>query len=267
MRRVLFVTVGTTAITAEGLRCGENLRLKMRIDSYQGASEQQQRNKGVDLKRELTKAHNHFWQSLFPPPGEAHLNHRHAQPDPQHYQNTSAELVTTFGLIGSKEPEVQGLLGNPGDAAVLLASNTAEGKLAAEVNAQVIHDMLLGETCACKGDVQYCERIVVKPVPGLEPAKDKFEGLLQGLLTAVQPYKGLQAAFNVTGGFKGVIPYITWLTFENFKNAPMYYQHEKMTTFARIRFSPDPNPKPEEPRTVPSAYPEPVYLRAARLQP
>ncbi|MDQ6699822.1 MAG: hypothetical protein M3Z36_06525 [Acidobacteriota bacterium] len=51
--------------------------------------------------------------------------------------------------------------------------------------------------------------MLVEVVHGMEPV-NRFGKLLDDLLEKVKPYDGAQAAFNVTGGFKGVIPYITW---------------------------------------------------------
>ena len=241
MSRVLFVTVGTSAITAEGL--GVN------VGGFLNLTEEEKLERSGALRPKLTEAHLTFWR---------HLPER--QPQVLHYRDTSAELVTTLGLMGSAEVEPD-FFKTEGNKIVLLASNTAEGELAAHVNADVLHEMLLGSKCDCAGVLRTCRRVLVEVIRGMEPAKH-FENLLDGLTEKVRPYEGAKAAFNVTGGFKGVIPYITWLTFQKFKGAPMYYQHEKMSTFMRIVFSSGANPEPKEENAVQPRYPE--YQRAPR---
>jgi putative CRISPR-associated protein (TIGR02619 family) len=228
MKRVLFVTVGTTAITAQDLwrNIPHDVNLKRDIARFDGASDAAKEQISTPLKPRLIDAHRAFWQRMHA-----------AAPRPEHYYSTSAELVTTLGLLGSREDAVADLFrrNKCDDTLVLLASNTPEGELAAWVNAEVLHNRLFGDVCACAGVVRNCSRLVVEVVRGMELATG-FGTLLNGLFEKVRTHEGAQAAFNITGGYKGVIPYITWLASGMFAGAPMYYQHEKMTAFTRIVF-------------------------------
>jgi hypothetical protein len=228
MKRVLFVTVGTSAITAEHLwkEVPQDGRLRRDIASFVDVPEgrQEELSGTFKLRPRLIAAHWKFWHGL-----------KDRAPLREDYRRTSAELVTTLGLLGSKEGAVADFFRRDGceDTILLLASNTVEGELAAGVNAQVLHELLRGKHCECKGEVRNCRRIVVEVIRGMETAT-RFEGLLDGLLDKVKGYDGAQSAFNFTGGFKGVIPYITWLALVKFPGAPMYYQQEKMENFMRI---------------------------------
>ncbi len=230
MKRVLFVTVGTSAIFAEDLRdTTETGNLKKRVDRLRKPASSAEKDRLLgELRPDLIGSHIGTWEKLADRP-----------PCTADYYLTSAELVSTMGLLRSRDELVKDFFARDrsDDKLVLLASNTPEGELAADVNAEVLHARLLGQQCKCDGAVKNCERISVKAVRGLE-SMSGFGKVQEGLLETVTPFKGAQAGFNITGGYKGLIPYVTWLTLGVFEGAPLYYQHESMPGLTKLTLEP-----------------------------
>lgn len=112
---------------------------------------------------------------------------------------TTGKVIFKIGKIGS------------GDKIVLLHSDTVDGKLCAEVNEIVLKSNIAGRVI--------CGNVEIKKIDGLQvddPEKFLNPGL-KNLETAIKSYSGGTQDYylNVTGGFKGVLPYAALLAWDN----------------------------------------------------
>lgn len=100
------------------------------------------------------------------------------------------------------------------DQVILIATETIEGKLCAELVARVLHEKKL------------CANVVVKVIEGLQ-AQDgrRFQQIgLKNLIGYISQFEHGDVIFNPTGGFKSVVPYITLAGM--LFNKPVKYIHE-----------------------------------------
>lgn len=102
----------------------------------------------------------------------------------------------------------------PDDKVILLASDTVDGKLCAEL----VQAFLMAR--------EICDKIEIKTIPGLQAKDGKtFQKYgLKNLLNFLVNLEHGDIIFNPTGGFKSVVPYIS-LTGMLF-NKPVKYVHE-----------------------------------------
>ncbi|MEI6206083.1 MAG: putative CRISPR-associated protein [Desulfuromonadales bacterium] len=111
------------------------------------------------------------------------------------------------------------------DRVVLIATETIEGKLCAELVARVLREKKL------------CANVEVKIIEGLQ-AQDgrRFQQVgLKNLVGFILLFEHDDVVFNPTGGFKSVVPYITLAGM--LFNKPVKYIHEfsnDLTTLANI---------------------------------
>lgn len=242
--RLLFVTVGTTAITAQELGkmyrdADERKELVNDIESYQGIDDD--RGKAAHaterhLFRHILEAHRLHWD-IKNPSGISDNPYR-----------TSAEMTSTYFLMHARQEDggVGGMFNPEHDRIVLLSSDTAEGKFCARINAQLMHEFLLAPICS--GTVDFskadtcnaCKSISVEVVDKME-SKTEFKGITEELEKIVKRYadtRRRQTFLNMTGGYKGAIPSLTWLCYEKYPECPLFYQHESMDKAVRIDFLP-----------------------------
>jgi len=233
MSHVLIVTVGTTALWATELvnnLPGSDGRYKLAsaLDAYRAAEDDETRAYFANrdqLRPNLLEAHAEFWKKK---PELFRKCHK-----------TSAEMMSCK-LVLSKLKFLP-------DRVLLLASHTHEGQMAAEINEELMHCYLFKPPASIS-----CER-----VDDLNTTNDDFSGLFGTLAQILSRYdkKSDNLVFNVTGGFKGLIPPLTWLAEHQFPGAPLFYLHEEMTSAVSIEFPKTPAPEtpqlPESPKVKP----------------
>lgn len=258
---VLFITVGTSALTARGLGdglgnasqgvpAGEHLRQE--IARYLGA--QSGAANEVDLFTRVVRAHQVVWESTRPKSGRLIPG---GMPIFDQINRTSAEMTSTH-FLRMTDAVPEGFLGRDWSV-ILLASSTSEGKLSACINARLLHDYLLFPRCKCTADgTETCKkkRVVIAVVPGLDAMS--FTGnVSQELLDLLDVHRSEQAICNITGGFKGTIPIISvWASRHGY---PLFYQHERSRECVRIAFDAQ-SRLVEEKRYPMSAFPTPDNL-------
>lgn len=259
---VLFVTVGTSALTAR--RLGEtneesfegsknDVFLRDKVQNY--LKDVHGRGTGeADLLSEVVKAHRNIWKSVGSVPNR--LIPRGPSIGDQ-IERTSAEMTSTYFLsLTGEVPE--GFLGKSWKV-ILLASSTPEGHLAARINARLFHDFLLSQPCRCTfADPVGCAsgRVMVVRVPGLD--EKGFTGSIsQNLLEILDVNRSKHVICNITGGFKGTIPIIAVWAFRH--GYPLFYQHERARECVKISF--DVRSRLVEERRYPlTAFPTPDSL-------
>lgn len=221
--RVLFVTVGTSAITNERIGAVENrdnsaLRDAVRryMQDPTKSSTMYNRFQGV-----LVLEHLRVW-TKGPP---------YAM-DPKHFLEGAAELTSTACLMDMLAKE--GLA--PVKEIVLLVSETPEGELAGRVLEAVMRDPVYPAGAASV-------KVSMVRVPGLESGPFT---LIDNLLARIRPYRGENehAYFNLTGSYKGTAVLIGMRALK--QKFRLYYQHEKSTSgvFLNDDGTPSPTPKP-----------------------
>jgi putative CRISPR-associated protein (TIGR02619 family) len=258
---VLFITVGTSALTArklgEGIgtfASGASSGEKLRQDIARYLSSQSKALDESDLFKRIVQAHQVVWKGTQPKTG-------HLIPDGlsigDQIDRTSAEMTSTYFLRMTNAVS-EGFLGRNWRV-ILLASSTPEGQFAAHVNACLLHDFLLPSPCNCTCDLsETCKknRVEVKIVPGLD-AKNFNGNTSQNLLDLLDINRAEQVICNITGGFKGTIPIISvWASRHGY---PLFYQHEKARECVRIAFDAK-SRLVEEKRYPISAFPTPDSL-------
>jgi len=152
------------------------------------------------------------------------------------YSKLSAEVASLLAM--GKEPSIGAITKE--DKIILLHSDTVDGKLCAEVNGEVI--------CAC-----ICNNTIIKSLIGIRvQPRDKGEDIRQifvnqGLNSLQTEVKNATEAFrrehgqdascyfNITGGYKGVLPFTTVLAL-NF-NLTLVYLYEKSERIIWIKKS------------------------------
>lgn len=230
---LLFVTVGTSGLTNPeiGARLSDGPATKL-LGAIAKYFKQDTRDEAEEsaLRGQLFDCHSHYWNET-----EAYRR------SPKWFKQTSAELVSSARLLAVLRNE-----GHSVGRIVMLSSATDEGRMAAALNARLLkeHNTLKGLHNA---DVEHQE------VPRLEaefieivPAID---AIVQNKLSQSTVATGVEPRiiFNITGGFKGVIPSIVIAAFRH--DAFLYYQHESRGTSYYVEFK-DGKPK-EGPRWTP----------------
>jgi len=138
------------------------------------------------------------------------------------YSKLSAELASLLAM--GKNPGI-GKIEND-DRIVLLHSDTTDGKLCAEANAEVMRQEVKINDEVKKKIWHVEEPIKIEDLRVDDP--ENFYNGLQNLKTKVTSLvKGPQSNyFNITGGFKGVIPFITVLAWD-LLFPKLFYLYEK----------------------------------------
>jgi len=111
-------------------------------------------------------------------------------------------------------------------AVIFLGSETEEGKLATNVNFETLRKIWPGG------------QVLQKIIPGLERRFTAITPALEEILRNCDAARADRVRFNVTGGFKGVIPSVTHLVSQHTGWA-IYYQYERLTTVAEVFFARD----------------------------
>jgi putative CRISPR-associated protein (TIGR02619 family) len=240
-RRVLFVTVGTTALSAKRLgdptksRIAEQLRSDCKTFLDKG-------EEVPDLRTRVLQAHEEFWKGG----GEVFTNH----------DRTSAEMGSTYYALsvqvnkGGEAFPLKGRLPHERlfdpdhDRIVLLASDTPQGRFCAEVNETLMRAHLFNGPCADKP----CT--VVEDIKGLEAKEKGFDSkIVVSLIKIWAKYPARQIIVNITGGYKGALPALTWQCQQR-DNCSMFYAHESMDRAEAISFFPQGPPKYERLKTI-----------------
>jgi putative CRISPR-associated protein (TIGR02619 family) len=193
----LLATVGTSAIYNEDLGRAPNYRdnraLMGRVSRFKGAADQTVSGNEA-LFNDLFAAHREFWKA----PEVWKSNRRHRR-------QTSAELISTRTLLEWRQFEPERIC--------LLASDTAEGEFAAELNLRVMREVL------GRRDVE------ARRVPGLDVRMEGiFETLQQFFAKTLRIDDRDAVQFNVTGGYKGTVPMLTLIAER--RKWSLFYQHE-----------------------------------------
>jgi putative CRISPR-associated protein (TIGR02619 family) len=219
MSKVLFITVGTTALTASDLGKVKNHEpLRRKAKHFLENSDQRKREQMTDeFRDELVKAHS------LHPPGIEYLRHPY---------RTSAEMTSTYWLLQDDEPDLPGPFHHDGgDRLVLLASDTPEGELCAKVNAVLMSKLFFG----CRCSQAECAAVKTHTIKGLEASQMAGPIKIRKKIAEIMhPYAEASRYFNITGGFKGAVPAIADLCATEFNPCPIFYQHETSASSVRI---------------------------------
>jgi hypothetical protein len=158
--------------------------------------------------------------------------------------NLSAEVTSTAFLAANRLSGFGGGL-DPGRVRiVLLASDTAIGLFCAHVNASLLHQFLVRPACNCGArfddftNGSACAAVRIRVVPGMEARR--LETIYPNLEKVCrEEAEGCERIkFNITGGYKGAVPAITWLAGGFFgTRAELFYQHETALAATRFTFS------------------------------
>ena len=225
--KILFITVGTSALTAQrlwsNLRSTEEKARRELIEGYQKPKARQLQEDyeaDNDLFATVLDAHRHWW------------NHWGSDSD---RLATSAEMSSTSLLLADTKFLAPW---DTKDRLVLLLSDTAECDLAGRINAQLMHDIFC--QCECGADFACgqvaCDRVLLHPVPGMD-AIHGFKSLsteLEELIPKLQT-GDVSFSFNITGGFKGAVPSITYAAMK--PNYLLYYLHETQSAIIDVDFT------------------------------
>jgi putative CRISPR-associated protein (TIGR02619 family) len=119
------------------------------------------------------------------------------------------------------------------DRLVLLCSDTNPGKFAAHINEEVLRELN--------------PRLPVesKEVPNLDVQFKDIRAALEHIFE--QDYRlqpGDRVTLNITGGYKGTIPFLTYFAMKN-KDWQLYFQHRENNSTVRLEFK-DGEPQAEE---------------------
>jgi len=235
-KKILFVTVGTSALTARLLGSGisqDSARLRQRCTAYVEDPDGQQRDE-AELFTEVLEVHRAYWT-------------RKAGGGQLEAEGTSAEMTSTSLLMrtdpeGERKPSERKLLGGfkkGRDHLALLASDTPEGQFCAKLNARLICEFLVG--CKCNDNCETCEVVVWT---GLEARDKEFQGIANKLREIVtdEKYSERTRFFNITGGYKAAIPAVTYLCWDLRPTVPIFNQHVSQSSVIRLQFVPGPAP-------------------------
>jgi putative CRISPR-associated protein (TIGR02619 family) len=227
--KILFITVGTSALTAQDLfddvPAATAVALKEHVLNYCKVLRDDPQGQ-KDYERD---------EKLFGDILAVHRNHWKDWDENSNRLTTSAEMSSTSLLLADTK-----LLAplEPQDRFVLLLSDTEICDLTGRLNAQLLHDIC---HCPCGADFKNgqtgCERVILLKVPKMDAAEG-FKSLVTEIQTLIGRFQSgnAQFAFNITGGFKGAIPCITWVAMG--RNYPLYYLHESQRAIIRVDFSP-----------------------------
>lgn len=235
--RVLFVTVGTTALSAAQLGdAGKDAGmgaadLRRRAMEFKDAGDEEA---PPDLACAVLDAHDDVWKGGW----------RLGQPIFESRYQTSAEMVSSWYAL-----RLQGngqLFNADRDQIVLLSSETPQGRFCAEVNKELARRYLFSppadrEDSAC-----------VEVIKGLEAKEHGFETQIVDSLEEIWSRHNArdETIVNITGGFKGTVPALTWRCIHSYENCWMFYTHESMDRAERITFFKDTKPPQHTPIIV-----------------
>jgi putative CRISPR-associated protein (TIGR02619 family) len=220
--KILFVSVGTSALTARELGAAnerKNADLRKRAAEFLTHDGSTKRDLEEPLLQELIEAH-----ALHAPKDYGKSPYR-----------TSAEMTSTWLLL-QDDPDFPGPFEHAtGDKIILLASETREGVLCAQVNAALMRRHFFH--CECAAEV--CPAVKLEVVKGLE-ANQKAGAMNtpENIASILRRYNGPTRYFNITGGYKGAIPAISHLCATEFSPCAMFYQHENAKATVRIDLTP-----------------------------
>jgi putative CRISPR-associated protein (TIGR02619 family) len=201
--KVLYVTVGTSAITNAGIgkapdgRNNATLQGNMRLYSEDRRKDFGRWGKLFD---DLVEAHRRYWEL-----SDDFVSRRY------NFSQSSAELTSTYCLFRDRGPAFSV------DRLVLLPTDTIDGQMASRIVLAVMkspHYPVRVEK----------DQIVEEPIPGLESDMKKLAG---GLETAIRKHSASdrdELLVNVTGGLKGTSLMLGRLSAR--LNFDVYYQHE-----------------------------------------
>lgn len=213
MPKLILVTVGTSALDkfrdAEKWKHLEDLCKTLNEEAANNESEEYERQK-THLIGELQAELSHFYDNGC-----------------RDFQSLTAELGS---LMAMRQEQNIGEITNA-DQIVLLHSDTAEGKLCAEVTAKIVQSQISNRII--------CTQVSIEKIEGLQvddPEKFKVEGL-KNLYAKVKFFaKGsFDFYFNITGGFKGLIPYATSLAWDADHPMDIVYLFERSQRIILIK--------------------------------
>jgi len=244
MGRILFVTVGTSAITNHELwdtngdlppdlpqdgNWGELIR-----GAEAACVKDMFHNRKVEWKtvakkveavftpfeEALTDLHRKFW-------GKTNHHKR------EHRRRTTAETISTW-LAGAAHRMDGGQLQANEDKVVLVVSRTCIGQMAGRINQALFREHLF------EGEGE--RKVVIETVDdlrleGIHEEAGEAASLSEQMRRIFDGHAGSQCRtpiFNITGGFKGLIPAITVICREGGRT--MLYLHESMDGTVRLRF-------------------------------
>lgn len=206
---ILFITVGMSAL--ENNHVGrasddrDNASLKAEVRRYFNDPYQHEKH-WMRLREDLIQAHLRYWNA-----GAAYQN------DTLHFEYTSAELTSTIFLLRGLESQ------SLPERLVLLCSDTNKGKFAAHINAEALHHL--------HPEIP----VEAKHVPHLDVEfKDTRVELRRIFDEVYRLRKGDQVTINITGGYKGTIPFLTWFAIKN--DWKLYFQHLEHDSAVRLDF-------------------------------
>lgn len=210
--KVLFVTVGTSALTNRGIgkppNGRDNTALQEQMRRYQEGKNKDFGRWGR-LFEDLVAAHLKYWEL-----GDEFVSNRY------NFLQSSAELTSTYCLFRDQGP------GFSVDRLVLLPTDTPEGWMASKVVLAVMKNP--------KYDIRVAkDQIVEETIPGLE---SDMQELAEGLESAIRkhsPSDHDQRWVNVTGGLKGTSMMLGRLSAEH--HYTIYYQHETLDSPVYMR--------------------------------
>jgi len=221
MCRILFVTVGTSAAeNPEIAKHSPALKDRLGDDDARTliTNLEEQPEQVVSLRELLLSAHREFWDER-----DAYRKDR------DHFRHTSAETISTFMALGYLQHGV--------DKVVLLVSDTTLGRLCGSINETLFREYLFVTREGSRDDV------MVEEITGLNPREEnpEFFKVYRQVRDIVERYTAgneCQPLFNITGGYKGLIPPVTHLAWNQYKerSPEVLYMHDSMK--ATITLSP-----------------------------
>jgi hypothetical protein len=197
--KILYVTVGTSAITNAGIGKPPDGRDNTTL---QGDMRLYREDKRKDFGRwgklfdDLVAAHIRYWEM----PEDYSIN-------PYNFLQSSAELTSTYCLF--REMAF--------DKLVLFPTATPDGKMASRVVLEVMKSTPYGVRVAK-------DRIIEEPIPGLETDMKTLGAGLRAAIGKHSLSRHDERYVNVTGGFKGTSLMFGRLSKE--MDIEVYYQHE-----------------------------------------
>jgi hypothetical protein len=234
-KQVLFISVGTTAVGPKiGKTRDDYTELQRKITVF---------NKLAD-GRAAAELPALRAGAIFAEVVEAHTDILGLAPEEvlSRLGNLSAEMTSTGFLAAHPQAGFGGGLDPARVRIVLLASDTAAGLFCAQVNASLLHQFLVRPACKCGAHFDNftngpaCPAVRVRVVPGMEARRlDTIYPHLQQLCQT-EAEGCVRVMFNITGGYKGAVPAITWLAGRFGTKAELFYQHESALAATRIAF-------------------------------
>jgi putative CRISPR-associated protein (TIGR02619 family) len=246
MGRTLFLTVGTSAITnrelwehrgdlpthlPRGEDWGELIRAteanaikdlshhgRLRSKDWESV-ERRVRGENLQFEQSLTEHHREFWRK----------NNAHRR-NSNHRRRTSAEAISTW-LAGEKDLLDGGPLAG-GDKVVLVVSRTCIGQMAGRINQAIFREFLFtGDS----GQEVCIETVDDLRLEGVESEGGEVKSLSGQVRKIYEDHRDRRTPlFNITGGFKGLIPAITVIA--STEGRTILYMHDSMSGAVRLRF-------------------------------